>query len=380
MGKHLIGIVEKNRQWGLIIGAATAVMGILFTLGLVWSAETNFVFPTQEGSMRQWTPNSGSTHYTQVDDTFSCNGTTDYVFETTVGERSSFGRPLGAIPDGSQITKIEIAPCASRHSSGDGSSEMDVYFRLNGATSTPEGSYALSGTTPVNLATTTFITGLLPAIKSSTSTFEMGVLYAGGDKGARLSRILTRFTYTILAWPSNLVATNISSNENSLSWADNTAIETGYAIERNATGVIGPWTGIATTTANVTSYSDSGLTADQTYYYRVRAFNTGGYSGYSNIDTAVTATTEPASPSGLVGVASSTSAVLSWTDEATNEEGVRVERSVDDVNFLEIGTTGVNATTYTDPTLVSGTYYYRIRSFNSVGNSIYTGSVSVIIP
>jgi len=45
------------------------------------------------------------------------------------------------------------------------------------------------------------------------------------------------------------------------------------------------WTEIATVGAGVTGYSDTWLSCDTTYYYRVRAYrdSDGRYSGYSNI-------------------------------------------------------------------------------------------------
>lgn len=39
---------------------------------------------------------------------------------------------------------------------------------------------------------------------------------------------------------------------------------------------------IATVSANVRNYSNTDLTRNKHYYYRVRAYNTAGDSGYSN--------------------------------------------------------------------------------------------------
>lgn len=89
------------------------------------------------------------------------------------------------------------------------------------------------------------------------------------------------------AAPSNLAATPVSNTQINLAWTDNATNETGFKIERK-TGAGGTYAQIATASANVTSYSNTGLTAGTTYYYQVRANNGAGDSGYSNEATATT--------------------------------------------------------------------------------------------
>ena len=71
---------------------------------------------------------------------------------------------------------------------------------------------------------------------------------------------------------------------------------------------------------------------------------------------------------------SSTSALLVWTDTPNNETGFKVERSTDNVNFSQIGTKGANVTSYTDLNSGTGTFYYKVRAYNVVGNSGYTNT------
>src|SRR4029077_1986602 len=71
-----------------------------------------------------------------------------------------------------------------------------------------------------------------------------------------------------------------------LTWADNSGNETGFKIERSTDGV--NFSPLVTTAANVTTYSDTGLSALTPYTYRVRATSAAGDSGNSNTSTATT--------------------------------------------------------------------------------------------
>ena len=86
--------------------------------------------------------------------------------------------------------------------------------------------------------------------------------------------------------PSNLTSTANSSSEIALSWSDNSSNEDGFSIERTTDG--GSFSVIATTAANATSYSNTNLTSNTAYSYRVRAFSGNTNSSYSNTATATT--------------------------------------------------------------------------------------------
>jgi hypothetical protein len=81
--------------------------------------------------------------------------------------------------------------------------------------------------------------------------------------------------------PSNLVASTLSSSQVVLSWNDNSNSETEFRIERKKT-INGLWFEFIRVGANARSYTDSFLSSNTTYYYRVRASNAAGNSGYTN--------------------------------------------------------------------------------------------------
>jgi hypothetical protein len=93
-----------------------------------------------------------------------------------------------------------------------------------------------------------------------------------------------------VAAPSSLTATAVTTSQIDLAWVDNSYNENGFKIERkiSQSGTTGAYTMIATVGANVRSYSNTGLTAATTYYYRIQAYNSGGNSLYSNEANATT--------------------------------------------------------------------------------------------
>ena len=186
--------------------------------------------------------------------------------------------------------------------------------------------------------------------------------------------------------PSNLVAAASALSTDpptvTLTWADNSNNETSFSIQR-ATNV--GFTRELTTfpvKANVTTYTDSGVTVFKRYYYRILAINAIGSSAYSNTKTIATTPGQlPLAPTGLtVGTITNNSVVLSWTDNATNETGFIIQRATN-----AAFTTGRVSTTVNTPNLTSYTrtglahntlYYFQVAARNAAGNSTFSNVVS----
>jgi titin len=200
-----------------------------------------------------------------------------------------------------------------------------------------------------------------------------------GDSSCSNEANATTQTPTPPAVPSGLGASAVSSSQINLSWTDNATNETGFKIERK-TGSGGTYGQIGTVGANVTAYQDTGLAGSTQYYYRVRATNGGGDSVYSNEANATTQTPlPPAAPSALAASAVSTNQInLSWTDNAADETGFKIERKTGaGGTYSQIATVATNVTTYHDIGLAASTqYYYRVLATNSVGDSAYSNEAN----
>jgi hypothetical protein len=192
--------------------------------------------------------------------------------------------------------------------------------------------------------------------------------------------------------PAQLKVANATASSITLSFFDQATNETAYVIQRKPAGTT--WATNGTTVATIPgsnpassvttlTYTNNGLAADSSYVYRIAARNGSGDSSWSIELAAKTAaaappTTIPAAPTNLTVTGVTANAIaLSWTDNANNEDGFKVERSLDGAAFTQVGTTGPDVTIFTDSGLIKKTtYYYRVRAFNPAGNSAYSNVVS----
>ncbi|MEI6512251.1 MAG: multicopper oxidase domain-containing protein [bacterium] len=192
----------------------------------------------------------------------------------------------------------------------------------------------------------------------------------------------------ILLAPTNLVATLNAVTQVSLTFRDNSTIETGFIMERSVNG--GAFSQIAARgprngTGGVT-YVDTTVAAGNTYAYRVMAVAGAISSAYTNTATVVVPSL-PAAPTNVTvtaAIRNNTNAriTLNWTDVATNNTGYTVQYSLDP-NFVPIGgtaTLGANAITYRTGNVARGTtFYLRVRAFNLGGTSAWV-TISITTP
>jgi photosystem II stability/assembly factor-like uncharacterized protein len=105
--------------------------------------------------------------------------------------------------------------------------------------------------------------------------------YAVGDNGKIFKT--TVGGENVPAAPKNLNVNAISSSKMVLNWEDKSFNETGFKIFRSTNAGVN-WLLKDSTMQNAQDYVDSGLVANNVYYYRVCAFNIVGNSFYSQID------------------------------------------------------------------------------------------------
>src|SRR5213593_1344477 len=172
------------------------------------------------------------------------------------------------------------------------------------------------------------------------------------------------------AAPTGLAATRVDEQTVQLTWTDRSAAEDGYEVQR-AIAEGGPYSVVADLAANAVGYRESGLNPSA-YWYRVRAKKDGGFGDFSNLAFAPHPAA-PQAPSGTNATPGGSNWVsITWVDNATNETGARVERSVD------LGSTWQTVVTIYGENVTSATDYgrpseqqvcYRIIAFNTLAVS-----------
>ncbi|HEX2958167.1 MAG TPA: PA14 domain-containing protein [Chitinispirillaceae bacterium] len=162
-----------------------------------------------------------------------------------------------------------------------------------------------------------------------------------GDPVVITGDVLTPFVYPD-AVPS-LTATLVSPTQINLTWTDYCTNEDGYRVERSVAG--GAYSQLADLGPNATSYQNTGLTAGTVYSYRVRAFNSQGYSGWSNVFML---TTQESTAGAVI--------LEKWT-------GLSVDGEIASIPVNQISNTTAILTSLEEPSYNEDNYGTRIRGY-----------------
>ena len=175
---------------------------------------------------------------------------------------------------------------------------------------------------------------------------------------------------TVPSAPQDLVAVR-GNGEVNLSWAapvsNGGAAINNYSIYR---GTASGGESLLTTIGNVLTFTDTGLTNGQTYYYRVSANNSAGEGAVSDQATATPATS-PSAPRYLTVVSGNAEIALNWSAPTSNGgvviSGYKVYRGTVSGGEVPLTTLG-SVLNFTDADLTNGqAYYYKVSAVNTVG-------------
>jgi hypothetical protein len=176
-----------------------------------------------------------------------------------------------------------------------------------------------------------------------------------------------------------LSAGSITPSSLVLNWTDR-SLENSFTVQRRVAGSSN-WTDIASLPRNTVAYTNTELSPQTTYEFRIKADGGTISSDWSAILAVTTPGMPPSSPVLNTPVATLTSVSLSWSD-AGNEEAYVLERSVNSsIGWLVLTTLQANSIAYTDLDVTKlTTYYYRIRATNAFGSSAYSVVQNVTVP
>jgi immune inhibitor A len=134
-------------------------------------------------------------------------------------------------------------------------------------------------------------------------------------------------------------------------------------------------------TVAVLVIGDTAAEPDETFYVNLSNPVGGTLADGQGVGT-IANDDPPAAPTNLtLTPVSSTQINLAWTDNANTESGYYVERSVSGGSWAEIATLTANANSYANTGLAGGTTYgYRVRAYNTWGDSPYSNEPAATTP
>jgi hypothetical protein len=175
--------------------------------------------------------------------------------------------------------------------------------------------------------------------------------------------------------PSNLYAGPNGWATISLGWQDGSNNETGFDVLRKVEGDEN-YTVLKSVGPNVRLTLDTTAAVDVNYHYLIRAKFADGSYAHSNAAVGRAFGNAPGAPQELVADSYANRILLTWLDNANNEQGFIIERKEEyDPDFTERARIAKNSQWFEDKLVNPGTkYYYRVKSYNPTG----TGSTEVV--
>lgn len=333
------------------------------------------------------------------------------AFSTISSGNSAFTAPMQA------QTQVNL-PVAPSHLNTLALSSTEVLVEWKDNASNESG-YEIFRSPDGNVATFTLLTTTASNVESfidqglsSKTTYYYKVRATSVDGPSPFTEAVFVATLSnVPASPSDLLVSPVSASEMQLNWSDNSTNETAFIIKRTTDRFAG-FTTLDTVTVNITTYLDSGLTDNTTYFYYVQAYNGAGLADKnSNIASGKTADV-PLVPSNIQVTNSGVGSItISWDvnnapSVIREADGFKIEAATilgvkpttggrythfangrkvyrtnedNDLIFFQVGTAKASERAFQMKNIIANlTYVFRVRAYNDKGNSPYTAE-SIII-
>ncbi len=214
----------------------------------------------------------------------------------------------------------------------------------------------------------------IPSVIGNANTAYVG--FTAGTGGLTAKQYINNWIYTpggaLPAAPTVTAAGGTA--QATLTWPAVTGA-TSYNVYRGTTAGGEAATPLATGVTS-TSFTNTGLAAGTTYYYKVSAVNAGG-EGLKSSEVSATTQAVPMAPTSPAIVVGNSQLVVSWTaSSAATSYNVYRGTTAGGEATTPLAT-GITGTSFTDTGLANGTtYYYKVTAVNAAGESAKSAEVS----
>ncbi len=282
------------------------------------------------------------------------------------------GVPTGLTATPVSPTQVNLSWTAPSNNGGSAISGYKIEAKSG------SGSYSVLVSNTASTSTTYSHTGLTTGTVYTYKVSAINSVGTGSASSEVSATPTSSSSATVPGAPASLTATSASSTQNNLSWtapSNNGGYPiTGYKIEYRVGS--GSYSVLVSNTASTsTTYSHTGLSAGQTYVYRVFAINSiGTGSASAESSTTPSSSSIPSAPIGLTATtASPTQINLSWSPPSNSGGAaitgykIEVKKGTDSYETL-VSNTQSTSTSFIHTGLTKGTvYYYRVSAINSAG-------------